>query len=50
MYPLVQWDVMDRWDSNMDCGTVGLSVGLPCVPIGTVGGMGQTGGIAVWSL
>ena len=36
MYPLVQWDGTDRWDGSMDYGTVGQSVGIPCVPIGTV--------------
>ena len=43
MYPLVQWDGMDRWDSNMDYGTVGQFVGIPCVPIGTVGWDRQVG-------
>ena len=32
VYPLVQWDGTDRWDSSMDYGTVGQSVGIPCVP------------------
>ena len=43
MYPLVQWDETDRWDSNMDCGMVGQSVGIPCVPIDTVGWDRQVG-------
>ena len=43
MYPLVQWDGMDRWDSSTDYETVGQSVGLPCVPTGTVGWDGQVG-------
>ena len=43
VYPLVQWDGMDRWDSSMDCGTVCQSVGIPRVPIGTVGWDGQVG-------
>ena len=43
VYQLVQWDGMDRWDSSMDYGTVGQSVGIPCVPIGTVGWDGQVG-------
>ena len=37
------YDRMDRWDSSMDYGTVGQSVGIPCVPIGTVGWDGQVG-------
>ena len=41
MYPLVQWDGTDRWDSSMDYGTVSQSVGIPHVPIGTVGWDGQ---------
>ena len=32
-----QCDRMDRWDRSMECGTVGQCVGIPCVPIGTVG-------------
>ena len=43
VYPLVQWDGRDRWDSSMDCETVGQSVGSPCIPIGTVGWDGQVG-------
>ena len=43
MYPLVQWDGTDRWDSSMDCGTVGQSVGIPRVHTGTVGWDGQVG-------
>ena len=43
VYPLVQWDGTDRWDSSMDCGTVVQSVGILCVPIGTVGWDGQVG-------
>ena len=43
VYPLVQLDGTDRWDSSMDYGTVGQSVGIPCVPIGTVGWDGQVG-------
>ena len=43
VYPLVQWDVMDRWDSSMEYGTVSQPVGIPCVPIGTVGWDGQVG-------
>ena len=41
VYPLVQWDGTDRWDSSMDHGTVGQSVGIPYLPIGTVGWDGQ---------
>ena len=40
MYPLVQWD---GTDSSMDFGTVGQPVGIPCVPIGTVGWDRQEG-------
>ena len=43
MYPLVQWDGTDRWDSSMDYGTVSQSVGIPHVPIGTVGWDRQVG-------
>ena len=43
MYPLVQWDGMDRWDSSMDYGTVGQPVGIPRVPTGTVGWDRQVG-------
>ena len=41
VYPLVQWDGTDRWDSSMDYETQ--SVGIPCVPTGTVGWDRQVG-------
>ena len=33
VYPLVQWDGTDRWDSSLDYGTVGQSVGIHVYPL-----------------
>ena len=52
MYPLVQWDgnPLVQWDGMDRSVIVGQSVGIPRVPIGTVGWDRQVGYIAVWTV